>query len=627
MAFVFDKAIVNKVAKDMRLDKDVQDIIDLYKGSKEKWQSSVDDSELCYEFVLNKQWTDDEIAEFERTGRAPMVYNMILPRLNNLMGTQQTNRVSTKIRPSNRSQTQIADLLNGMWRAIWETKGGETELEKAFSDGLITKICGGFKVIVEPNEMGYLEYNFMCLNPISLTFDPNFRRGDLKDCQWIIEESWLSLDAIINAYGSFKEIGQHDKGLREVVKDLMSRLSGLFGGGDGDSEWYDKDGDLYKVLELQMREVVRRDLIVNVQTGEYISVEPKDTEALVKDGSHIFVSEQKLNRIRVKTLIPYFNKIVVNEIDKMDCDMFNIIPYFSFDFNNLKANNSSLVWTLLDPQRNLNKRTIQISNFIDHAINSPTLFGYEDKEAKEQMDEEGNRPGISLLIRSMKFPPRRLQPASIGMDVWQEKADSVAMMNDISGINETARGMSEHANESGRLFAMKAERTGATINTYLNNLSKSRKMIAEYFLKTVAKVYGDDNREVDTMDRKKELSQEIINMTGTDGQIFNDIRSFKGRVILDEAEYSITKMQENMQTKLAMSSIMPPEFVYWEYILTDSELPDIDNWIQYIQQQRGIMAEQSAMQQAQQEEQVALEQLALEKQLQEVPKTVEDNKK
>jgi len=598
----------------MKFDLSVQEVVDAYLHMADRWDESRTDSLLCYNFCMNKQWTDKEIAYLIKTGRAPLVYNMITPRLHNLYGTEQLSRRSTKIRPSGEAHKGTASVLNGLWRSIWETKYGEFELEKTFLDGLICKIPGIFKVGVVVDEYGFMDYNFSCRNPFAYYFDPEFRRSDLKDCKYLAEEGWLTIAQITDAFGMRDDYAEYANS-KSWIQDIVSGLKSLMGAGDDMSKWHDKHMDMYKVIELQRREKVKRALMFSPETKEYYFVEPSKAKDDVDRNKSVYVSESAVDRIRITTAIPYFNITVVDEIDKMDCDMYNVIPYFSFDYNNIKSQNNSLVYAMIDPQRNLNKREIQKTNYIDHSINSPNLWSYEDKEAKEAMDSAGNRPGLNILVRNMKFPPKKLAPNTIGMDIWNDIADSVSKMNDISGITEAVRGQSEYANESARLHSMKIERAGATLNPYFRNLSKTRKMIAEYFLKTVGIVYSQEARQIEVMDRKKNISTEMINIHGENGTVKNDVRSFEGRVILDEAEYSPTQLQENMQTKLVLAQMMPPEFVYWEYILQDMELPDIERWIEFIASVRGVQSEQAAMQQALAENSAVLQEMQAEQAL------------
>ena len=570
---------------------------------------------------MNKQWSAAEIAAFLKDNRPPIVYNLILPRLHNLVGSEQLNRRSARIRPASSAYNGMADLLNGLFTNIWETEEGEFELEKVFLDGLICTIPGWLGIDVEANELGYMEYKLRSRNPLSIYPDPDYRDYKLRDCGWLISEKWLTLEEIKALYKDRAEFKAENQSWWD---DITGRIAKFMGAGEDDSPYYNKDGHKYKVLEMQTRETEELEIFVDTKTGQYIAI-PKLEAMKDKTGMPglTYISTSQHKRVHIRAVIPYFNIEVVNEPYFINTDMYNLIPYCSFDYNNLKSDNNSLVNALIDPQKNLNKREIQKTTFIDHSINSPVLFSYEDKDTKDEFERIGNKPGLGLLFRNYKVPPKRLQPANVGMDVWSDIQDSVNKMNDISGINDTARGQSEYSNESARLYSMKAERVGSTINPYFRNLSKTRKMVGEYYLKSVKQVYGEENRVVDIMDRVHNVQEIVINSTF--GQ--NDITQFEGRVILDEAEYSPNKQQENMQTKLALAQTMPPEYVNWAWILRDMELPDIQEAIDYINMMQGQMAEQGAMDTAMTQDQMILQQLLAEKQLKEQTKDKDKVKK
>ena len=591
-----------------KFDLAVQDVVDIYRHSAEAWSESRDNSLRCYEFCMNKQWTPEEVSRFLKDNRPPIVYNLILPRLHNLIGTEQLNRRSARIRPASSANAGLADMLNGLFMNSWESEEGEFELEKAFLDGLITTVPGWLAIDIVVNELGYKEYQYRSRNPLSIYPDPDYRDYKLRDCNWIISEQWMKLSELIEVFGDNDAFKGENKSWWE---EITSRLAdGIMGNGDLASEFYDKNGDKYKVLEMQTRKPEKVEIFLNLTTGQYVGMTPKEANDMRGNPGYLFISSSQRKRVHINTVVPYFNIEVVNEPYFINTDMYNLIPYCSFDYNNIKSQNNSLVNALIDPQKNLNKREIQKTTYIDHSINSPVLFSYEDKDAKEEFEKNGNKPGIGILFRNYKVKPSRLQGANMNMDVWNDIADSVNKMNDISGINETARGQSEYSGESARLFGMKAERLGATINPYYRNLSKTRKMVGEYFLKSVGQVYGEEGRVVQLMDRLHNTEQQLV----TEG-LSRGINSFEGTVILDEAEYSPTKLQENMQTKLALAQTMPPEYVNWEWVLKDMELPDIQEQIDYIKMMQGQLASQQAMQQAMQEDQAITAQLAAEQQL------------
>lgn len=593
------------------------EITDLYTQTADAWSEARANSVKCFEYVMNEQWTASQKAEFERTKRIPLQYNMILPRLHNLFGTEQLNRTSTRIRPKDKTQTKLADILNGIYLNEWEANEGEAELQKVFADGLIMPVPGWLEIGIWYDELGYGHYSFKSANPLNILPDPDFTDYKLRDCQYIIKEKWLTLPQIIDIYGNRTE---YDDAYAKVDKNLWDKvgnqLRSFFGAGDLARQYTNEDGNKFKIIERQTREYVIKKLIYDSQTGDYQLLPKKEAETLLKEGRYIYLKDQKVNNIHLTTINPFFNITLLDEPSKIECDMYDVIPYISMDFNNVKSKNSSMVYTLLDIQTNLNKREIQKTNWIDLSNSGIMIADAVDKEVAEDFQERGNQPNFVWLSRNFRNPPHRIPPPQIPPDVWNDIQDSVSKMNDISGINDAARGESQYSNESARLFAMKTERVAATINPYFNNLTKTRKMCAEYFLKTVKQVYGDTNRQVDIMDKKKDTQTDIINLDLGNGEIFNDIQQFEGNVVIDESTYNVTKQQADFQTKLVIYQILGsrPELVNWEWMLSDSELPDIQKQIDHLNNVLQQNADVQAQQQALANEQAMLEQLNLEKQ-------------
>lgn len=591
----------------IKLSPDVQEVVDIYRETESRWQKSRLSSLENYRFYLNEQWSDEEIADFLNDNRPPIQYNLILPRLHNLIGSEQQNRRSARIRPASAAMREKADTLNGLMNAIWEKEEGEFEFEKMFLDGLICKVPGVMGIYVEPNDYGFLEYRFRCLNPLSVHFDPDYRDYKLRDCNWVIIEQWMSREQIADTFGDSFMLNREN---RSWWTDLSSRLGGMFGSGDENSIYYDKDGDRYKVLEMQTRVPDKKIIFADLINGGYVKLTKDEAKLMQGNTNYAYLTESTGKRIHIKTIIPYLNEVVVDEPYFINTSLYNVIPYCSIDGSNLKSENSSLVSSLIDPQKNLNKREIQKTSFIDHVINSPILFSYLDKDTKEAFETNGNKPGLALMYRDSKNRPSRMSPPPMANDIWNDIADSKDKMNDISGINETARGNSEFAGQSARLFSQMAERTGATLNPYFRNLSKSRKMFAEYFLSTVSQVYGEEDRLVEVMDITGKSEQVVLNsINGV------TLDNFEGRVILDDAEYSPSRLQQNFQVKMTLAQTMPPEYVNWSWILKDMELPDIEEQIEYIRMVTGMQADAQAMQQVMSEDQAVTQQLLAEKQL------------
>ena len=133
---------------------------------------------------------------------------------------------------------------------------------------------------------------------------------------------------------------------------------------------------------MQTRTKEKRDLFINTITQEYV-VYPKNSIEDPASMNLMYVSETEIKKIHLTTVCPYFNLVLVDENNWLDTDRYDIIPYYSMDFGNQKSQNSSLVWAMIDPQKNLNKREIQKTAYIDRAMISPVMFSYEDRDTKE----------------------------------------------------------------------------------------------------------------------------------------------------------------------------------------------------------------------------------------------------
>lgn len=594
----------------------VENVTSLYTNAKKEWTIADSRSKTCMEFVLNKQWTATEISRFTAQGLPPIVYNYILSRLNNLRGTEQLNRRSLIFKAFFEKDKELASILGGNFNHVWNLEHGEYELSKVFADGLILTRPGLLKILVEPDETGFFDYKYRHTNPYAVTLDPTHTDYRLRDCDYVIEETWLTLEQIIDTYGKQESetLEGYDKTWWQKLGDKIAEaIDGLFGYSDPDSNYQDQRNNKFKILEMQTRIKVKNYLFIDKVTGEYFLFEEKPEE--VPENLR-FVSERMVPRIHITTVSPYHNLVLFDGLYWIKTDMYDIIPYYSFDLSNAKSQEpSSLVWAMLDPQRNLNKRQIQKTGYIDRAMVAPLAFSMEDRDAKEDYDENGNLPGYSMLIRNLKFPPHRISPNQMPAEVWNDLIDSTNSLNDISGINDTARGQSEHANESARLFQSKLERVGATVNPYLHNLTITRIMIGEYYLKSCGQVYPELNRMVKTLDQQKKTGYAILNEY--DGStIRNQVSSFHGQVVTDEGDYSISKLQENMQSKLAYAQIMPPELVNWRWILKDSDLPDIEEQIDYIDMVLGIQTQKGNMEEAMAVDGYVQQQAAQKKQLQ-----------
>lgn len=590
----------------------IKDLLGAYEKGREKWATSVKDSTRCLKFALGDQWTSEEKAYLSNSGRPDdVVYNKILPRLNNIIGIEQQNRRQIKIVPQSEKYDELSELVNQLFYAIRADTKLTYTIEQAFKAGLITTVPAWIEVGTELDKNGERQYTFELANSFMITPDPSFRDYYLRDCNWIIKENWLTKEDIEIKYN--KVLKEKEKSSFWQKLTSANNMFGILGKEFPENEYYQKDGQLFKVLEMQKRVLTTQYVYLNLQTGEYQNILEKDKKDFEKNNDFQFVTKMKKKRIHVTTVVPFVNQILIDKLSELDTEMYNVIPYMSYDYNHIKSENSSFVNALIPIQKSYNKREVQYLAFLDHSINAPIFFHYADKETKEEYDRNGNKPNSSFLYRNSKMPPFRITPNQVPYSIKEKLVDDEANMNDISAVNDAMRGQSQYSEESGRLFNMKNQVAGVTVNHYFNNLSKTREMIGNYILDTLGYVYGEKDRIASIQNEHGEEREVILNMDMGNGQIVNNVNEFKGKIQIDEGETSSTFRQEKFMQKMALVNLFGIQMVNPEWLLKDSQLPDWQEQVQYMQQIMGIQAEGQARQEALGEQGEILNQLAQEK--------------
>jgi len=593
----------------------IKEVLDLYSKAKDRWHDAIKDSMLCFKFAIGDQWSSEEKKYLRHTGRPDnVVYNKILPRLNNLIGIEQQNRRSIIVKPASEEYDDLSELLQQLFISIQNDSELEYIISQTFKTGLITPIPAWIEIGTKLNNNAEKEYTFKLANSYMITPDPTFKDYFLRDCDWIIKESWMTAEDIKEKYD--KKIDPVDKSWWNSLLNV-DEIYSVWNKTYPQNEYYDKSENKFKVLELQKKVLVKEYVFMEIATEKYSNVREDESKNLFKNKEYVFVSEMMQKRMNIKAIVPYVDMTLQDELSDLNTDMFDVIPYMSFDYNHIKTESDSFVKSLIPIQKSYNKREVQYLAFLDHSISAPVFFHHSDKETKEQYDKIGNKPNASFVYKSSKTIPFRLQPNQVPYSIKEKLNDDEENMNDISAINDSMRGKSEYSEESGRLFNMKNQVAGVTSNHYFNNLSKTRKMIGEYILHTIGQVYGEPNRIATIMNNKGESKEVILNMDMGDGNIINDINSFNGKIAVDEGQKSVTYREEKFMQKMALVNLFGMELINPEWLLKDSELPDWEEQVEYMQMVMGIQTDNASREQALNEDGQVLEQLAQEKALQE----------
>lgn len=432
--------------------------------------------------------------------------NKVATELNRIIAEYRKNRITVKFRPGNKEASEeLANKLNGLFRADYEETDGGEACDNAFDDAA----TGGFGCF-RLTSMLVNEYDPMderqriAIEPVydpsrSVWFDPDAKKYDKSDALWAFCMYSLSPEKYEAEYGKTPPASldvttmtswEYDWFEPEVVYiakyyevrkesvDVISYRQPI----TGEIATYDSDQieDIEDELalagfqEVARRSVKRRRVYVSVVDGQNFLEKPRRIP-----GEHI-------------PLIPVYGK-----------------RWFIDDIERVEGH----IAKAMDPQRLYN---LQVSMLADTAAQDPgqiptldpeQVKGYEDHWANRNRkrpaylpirpprDKAGNPTGPAAP--ASYTPQAQLSPAIATMlqltsaDIQEVTGGSQAMQQMPSNIAQ------ETVNDL-------MNRSDMTSFIYLDNMAKSLKRAGEVWLSMAREVYGSD-REV-----------RVVNEDGTD---------------------------------------------------------------------------------------------------------------
>ena len=597
-------------------------VLKCYRHSVDSFADAVSDSEELMRYAAaNLQWTDAQITEAETNKKPHLTYNIIIPILMTLQGNEQLARRRARIKPNYRDQAETSEIIQGRFNQIEDEQELENKLQSAFFDALITKVGGWIQRDFVMNDEGYLDFKYTVPKNMNIHPDPELLQTDveLEHIRWLVKETWMSLDTIMSKYdlGYVPEKGEAKywwRSLSDIVKKFTESFYST------KNEFYSKENDTYKVLEMQER--VAEKAWVCFDGYDYFKL----TEDEFYKAREINKSIQKLNqvenyKIKITTVIPYFeNMVVYNKESRIPTKNFDVFPMFSYSFNIQSSEGTCFVHLLKDLQDDLNKSNSQFRDMITQMASGATIIKGREPEAVDLLQEKGNQPNLVVNIKGQHSEISRLGPQQISPEINTQAEKAFIHAERISQVTPTVKGQTERSGESGVLFQKKLEAASAAINPYFKNLSTLRKVIAKDFVDNFAQIYSDENRPV-TIKGKKGIREQVIINLNYAGQYFNNVKNASMYVEIDEGEDNKTTREENFNQLLALSQLIAqinPAYVDVVTLLEAAPITGVDKFIEHIQQTMQAQGEQQGQMAQMENTKAQLENLKTEKEIESI---------
>ena len=537
-----------------------------------------------------EQWTDEEREVIESEGRLCESVNMILPKVNAAIGYQIANRVQIAFRPRGQGADDVqAQTLSKVAMQIADNTGYRWKETQVFSDGLI-ETRGFFDVRMSFDDSMNGEVCITDLDPRSVIPDPDSNSYEPEGWQDVTITRWLTLAEIEWKFG---------KKARKAVENAGAPSEDTDFGDETEAEGRNKFGDptsglhydaylgpeqtsvpRWRVIDRQYWETVPGQVAV-WPTGDvrrFDTMTPEQRARAINDGAVVVRRPVR----QVQWLVTTYDVVLHDDVSPYD--HFTVVPYFPI-FR--RGQTTGLVCNAISPQRTLNKALSSLVHAISTTANSGWIV--EDKSLanmdESELETRGAQGGLVLVHRKGTAKPEKIQPNALPQGVDRVIERAAANIEAVTGINEAMTGQVE-----GQLSGIATQSlqfaAQQQLAVPLDNLSRTRHMVAKLILKLIQKFYDAPQilRITERGTDGKEVSTELpINMPQPDGSILNDLTMGEYDVVVSEQPLQVTfqnsQFVQAMEMRKAGVNIQDP------FVVKYSNLEDKAEIIESMQQQ------------------------------------------
>ena len=572
-----------------------------FKGAIEAWQKWQDEAKEDYDFVAGKQWRPEEIAEFEKQEKPPLVINRIRPLINILSGWQRSNRFDLSFLPRTGDDIELADLREGITKYIMDKCNYETSESTVFQDCAIGGI-GWFYVRYKYDyEIDKGQALIERVDPFSVYCDPEAHELDFSDAKFICRARWADKDELIQLYpDKAEEIENNYSVYDPAEKETRSEV-------EINPIWYNSELKKIRVVECWYKKQETQTIFYTAD-GQTIPVTEENQEQISLLMAQNLIADYKDVPVTNIYCCTFFDRTLLENIPSpYQHKQFPYVPMI-YEYYGVGDVPAGFVRSLKDPQRELNKRRMQQLHLLNTTAGGGGFVeeGAMSAEQFEEFEKKNNIPGhfnkvmpggiSKILEREPKNPP---------VGIIQAEQQATADLMAISGINENLLGTDINPGSSGRAIELKQRQSITHLSVIFDALRTAKKKIAFllwgstgrkgivpqfYTAEEVYRIQGENGQKF------VPVNQQVIEqdpLAGTVVKTLNDLSVGDFDIVVSDIESSTTQRRAKAMlfTDAASKLGLPPQ-VAMPAMLELYDIPKRDQLIKSYQQMQEQQAEQ-----------------------------------
>lgn len=488
-------------------------------------------------FAAGEQWPDAIAKKRQAEGRPIQTINRLPAFIDQVVGDARQNRPSIKVHPAEDGDVDIANIYDGLIRAIQN----ESNADFAYDTAIEHTATFGFGAWrIKTDYESHDTFNQIILierivNPLNVYFDKNAQQPDYSDARHVAYLSQIPKDEYKKRWP------------KAEVSDFK----------DFDAEWLGQD-DCVVIAEFWYKEDEEATLyLVKDEDGNYQTT-------LEKPPVFIRIVDQR------KTYIPKVKMCIcsgANEPLEESDWAGQYLPIVGVngkeDLVDGKRMLRGLVRFSKDAQRMYNYwRTVDTEQKA-LAPKAPVLVSAKQIEGLENFWQQSLTENLPYLVYNPD--PNAPQPQRLNAGIMDKGANESALMcvdemKSTTGIYSASLG--EQDNEKSGRAILAQQRKGDTANfAYFDNVSRAIRYTGRAIIDLIPKIY-DSARVIQIMgaDGEKKL-QRINQLAEVDGQQkFLDLSVGKYDLVVTQGSNYATKRIEALNVMMELGRAYPPLF-------------------------------------------------------------------
>jgi hypothetical protein len=425
---------------------------------------------------------DQNYGRFACTGNSrPVTINHIMRTCNLITGHQRRSRKSLIVTPVNDSSLETSDDLSKTLFSVMKMASLQNTISTAF-DSTITTGLSLLSLWVDYREDPVSGDIKVDSKPYSSFFiDPNFRKQDLSDCQYIWTRRWVS---------------------KNVAKSLLpgndKEIDRLRFGGSGDGKFssmpeaYDIDfKGLLSYDEFWYQDFRKQKLLIDIETGGSIEWmgSNEDLKKFLKDFPDVIEVDSTIPTTKLAIVIQ--DELFYHGNNPLGIDRYPFVPvlgYFYPEIPSYDLRVQGVVRSLRDVQALLNRRRTEEMDILESHQTTGWIYRAGALIDPKSVFKTGQGRGIALKEDSSPGDLEKITPPVIPPSMFEMSKILTEEIQQISGVNEELLG-SAIDDKAGYLSMIRQGAGLTTLQTLFDQLDYSFKQVGSIVIELIQKNY------------------------------------------------------------------------------------------------------------------------------------------